>query len=135
MNLQSFKPRIIVADDSEKTIQNVSRLLSREFEVVGFARDGVETITAVIRLQPDVVVMEIMMRKPDGIQVVRRLKQMNSPTKAVFLSGLDDQQYVKASLEAGASGFVFKNRVDSDLCLAIRDALAGKVFVSASDHD
>lgn len=135
MNLQSSKPRIIVADDSEQTIQNVSRLLSREFEVVGFARDGVETITAVIRLQPDVVVMEIMMRKPDGIQVVRRLKQMNSPTKAVFLSGLDDQQYVKASLEAGASGFVFKNRVDSDLCLAIRDALAGKVFVSASDHD
>jgi len=134
MNLQSPKPRIIVADDSEQTIQNVSRLLSKEFDVVGFARDGVETITAVIRLQPDVVVMEIMMRKPDGIQVVRRLKQMNSPTKAVFLSGLDDQQYVKASLEAGASGFVFKNRVDSDLCLAIRDALAGKVFVSASDR-
>jgi DNA-binding NarL/FixJ family response regulator len=121
----------LVADDSEQTIHDVSILLAKEFEVVGFTRDGAETILAVIRLQPDVVVMDILLPKPDGIQVVRRLKQMNSPTKAVFLSGLEGPEYVKASLAAGASGFVFKNRAATDLCLAIREALVCKVFVSA----
>lgn len=131
MSQHSARPRVLVADDSEQTIHAVAKLLSKEFEVVGFTRDGAETILAVLRLQPDVVVIDILMPKPDGIQVVRRLKQMNSPTKAVFLSGLEDPEYVKASLDAGASGFVFKNRAASHLCLAIREALAGKVFVSA----
>jgi DNA-binding NarL/FixJ family response regulator len=130
MDLSSNKPRVLLADDSERIIQAVSNLLAEEFEVVGCVRDGAEAIKAVIRLRPDVIVMDIVMPKQDGIQAARYLNQMNSPTKIVFLSGLEDQEYVEASLAAGASGFVFKCRAAHDLSLAIHEALAGRVFVS-----
>jgi DNA-binding NarL/FixJ family response regulator len=130
MNLSSTKPRVLLADDSERIVQIVSTLLAEEFEVVGYARDGVEAIKAAIRLKPDVLVMDIVMPKQDGIQAARRLNQMNSTTKIVFLTGLEDQEYVEASLAAGASGFVFKCRAACDLSLAVHEALAGRVFVS-----
>ena len=119
-----------MADRSEQIIQVVAKILAKDFEIVGFTRDGAETLKAVIRLKPDVAVMDILMPAPDGIQVARRLKEMNSPTKIVFLSGLEDQEYVEASLAAGAHGFVFKNLVVQDLSLAIHDALVGRIFVS-----
>jgi DNA-binding NarL/FixJ family response regulator len=79
-------------------IQAVAKILAKEFEVVGFARDGEETLRTVIHLKPDVVVMDIIMPMLDGIRVAWRLKEMNSPTKTVLLSGLEDQEYVEASL-------------------------------------
>jgi DNA-binding NarL/FixJ family response regulator len=124
------RPRVLLADDSERITQAVSTLLAKDFEVVGVARDGAEAIEAVSRLKPDVVVMDIVMPKQDGIQATRRLNQMNSPSKIVFLSGLEDQEYVEASLASGASGFVFKCRAALDLSRAIHEALAGRVFVS-----
>jgi DNA-binding NarL/FixJ family response regulator len=135
MDLSSTKPRILLADDSERIIQAVSTLLAGEFEVVGCARDGAEAIKAVIRLKPDVIVMDIVMPKQDGIQAARRLNQMNSPTKIVFLSGLEDQEYVEASLAAGGRGFVFKCRAALDLSRAVHEALAGRVFVSTRSRD
>ncbi|HEY3131027.1 MAG TPA: response regulator transcription factor [Acidobacteriota bacterium] len=130
MHLWSNKPRMLVADRSEQMIQAVAKILGKEFEVVGFARDGEETLRAVIHLKPDVVVMDIIMPMLDGIRVVRRLREMNSPTKTVLLSGLEDQEYVEASLAAGAHGFVFKKRVVRDLSRGIHEVLAGRIFVS-----
>jgi two-component system response regulator DegU len=130
MDLNSTKPRILLADDSKRVIQAISILLEEEFEVVGCAHDGAEAVKAAIRLKPDVVVMDIVMPKQDGIQAARRLNQMNSPTKIVVLTGLEDQDYVEASLAAGASGFVFKCRAALDLSRAVREVLAGRVFVS-----
>jgi two-component system, NarL family, response regulator DegU len=130
MELSSTKPRILLADDSQRVIQAISLLLAEEFEIVGSAHDGAEAIKAAIRLKPDVIVMDIMMPNQDGIQAARRLNQMNCPTKIVFLTGLEDQDYVEASLAAGASGFVFKCRAALDLSRALREVLAGRVFVS-----
>lgn len=130
MNFSSSKPRILLADDCERIVQTVSVLLAGEFEVVGCARDGAEAIKATIKLKPDVIVMDIVMPKQDGIQAARRLRQMNSPAKIVFLSGMEDQEYVEAALAAGGSGFVFKCRAACDLSVALHDALAGRVFVS-----
>jgi DNA-binding NarL/FixJ family response regulator len=130
MDLSSNKPRILLADDSERIVQAVSKLLAEEFEVVGCAHDGAEAIKAVIQLKPDVIVMDIVMPNQDGIRAARRLNQMNSPTKIVLLTGLEDQEYVEASLAAGATGFVFKCCAARDLSLAIHEVLAGRVFVS-----
>ncbi len=130
MHLWSNKPRILVADPSEQMIQAVQKILAKEFEVVGFAGDGDETLRAVIHLKPDIAVINIMMPVRDGIRVARRLKEMNSPTKTVFLSGFEDHEYVEASLTAGARGFVFKKRVVRDLSRGIHEVLAGRIFVS-----
>jgi len=130
MELNPTKPRVLLVDDSERVLRAVSRLLETEFNVVGYAYDGAEAIKSAIRLKPDAVVMDIVMPRLDGIQATRRLSQMNSPTKTVVLSGLEDQDFVEASLGAGASGFVFKSCMVRDLSLAIHEALAGRVFVS-----
>jgi len=130
MDPSSTKPRVLLADDSQRVIQAISTLLAEEFEVVGCAHDGAEAIKAVIRLKPDVIVMDIVMPKQDGIQAARRLNQMNCPTKIIVLTGLEDQDYVEASLAAGASGFVFKCRAAVDLSRAVHEVLAGRVFVS-----
>jgi CheY-like chemotaxis protein len=71
MHLWSNKPRILVADRSEQMIQAVAKILGKEFEVVGFARDGEETLRTVIHLKPDVVVMDIIMPMLDGMAVER----------------------------------------------------------------
>jgi DNA-binding NarL/FixJ family response regulator len=130
MELNPTKPRILLVDDSERILRAVSRVLADEFNVVGYAYEGAEAIKSAIRLKPDVVVMDIVMPRVDGIQATRRLSKMNSPAKTVVLSGLEDQDFVEASLAAGASGFVFKSCMVRDLSLAIREALAGRVFVS-----
>jgi DNA-binding NarL/FixJ family response regulator len=130
MHLWSNKPRILVAGRSEQSIQSVAKILAKEFEVVGFARDGEEALRTVIHLKPDVVVMDTIMPVLDGIRVTRRLQEMNSPTKTVFLSGFEDHEYVEAALAAGVHGFVFKKRVVRDVCRGIHEVLAGRIFVS-----
>jgi CheY-like chemotaxis protein len=135
MDRSSTKLRVLLADDSDQTIQSVSEILATEFEVVGRAVDGADAITAVIRLKPDLIVMDIVMPNKDGIQAARRLSQMNSPTKIVFLTGLEDQDYVDACLAAGASGYVFKCRAAFDLPRALHEAVAGRVFVSPRPRD
>jgi DNA-binding NarL/FixJ family response regulator len=130
MHPSSTRPRVLLADDSEPIIWAISRLLADKFDVVGHARDGAKAIKAAIQLKPDVIVMDIMMPKLDGIQATRRLKRMNSPTKIVVLSGLVDQDFVEAALAAGANGFVFKSRAAQDLPLAIQAAFAGRTFAS-----
>lgn len=130
MHSSSTRPRILLADDSKRAIQAISILLAEEFEVVGCAHDGTEAVKAAIRLKPDAIVMDIVMPKQDGIQATRRLTQMNSPTKIVILTGLEDQDFVEASLAAGASAFVFKCRAALDLSRAVHEVLAGRTFVS-----
>lgn len=130
MELNPMKPRVLLADDSERVVRAVSRILADEFNVAGHVYDGDEAIKSVIRLKPDVVVMDIVMPRLDGIRATRRLSQMNLPTKTVILSGLEDQNFVEAALAAGASGFVFKSCMFHDLSRAIHEALAGRVFVS-----
>src|SRR5450755_2347952 len=73
MDRSSTKLRVLLADDSDQTIQSVSEILATEFEVVGRAVDGADAITAVIRLKPDLIVMDIVMPNKDGIQAARRL--------------------------------------------------------------
>jgi DNA-binding NarL/FixJ family response regulator len=127
---ESARPRVVVADDSESMIRIVSRLACLQFEVVGVARDGQAAIDAVQRLRPDVLVLDIFMPIFDGIQVVRRLKAQKSDSRIVILTGLEKQEYMDAAMTAGASGFVFKSRMASDLLRAIGEVAAGRKFVS-----
>ena len=126
----SKPPRVLLADDSDRIVQAVSKLLAEEFEIVGSVADGQEAIKTVLRLIPDVMVLDIGMPGLNGIRVAEILKEMESPTRIVFLSGFQDPEFIEASLAAKGSAFVFKTSVFSDLRVAIREALAGRIFVS-----
>jgi DNA-binding NarL/FixJ family response regulator len=123
--------RIVVADDNDFLLQFVSIVLGETFDIVATARNGDEAIKAVCKFKPEVLVLDITMPELDGIQTALRLKQTGSPVKVVFLTSLEDTQSVERGMATGASGFVFKRRIFRDLSYAIREALAGRTFVSS----
>jgi DNA-binding NarL/FixJ family response regulator len=124
------RTRLLLAED-HAAVRNVAmRLLEQEFEVVGTAGDGQTLIEAAARLLPEVLVVDISMPVLSGIEAAHRLRETGSTTKVVFLTVYEDIDYVHAAFAAGALGYVVKSRMDTDLCLAIREALAGRLFVS-----
>lgn len=126
------KIRVVLADDHQAVLARVSRTLMDEFEVVATAEDGNQAVEAVLALDPDVLVTDISMPLLDGLQVARRLQRANCRAKIVFLTIHEDRDFVDAALYAGASGYVTKARLSTDLVPAIREALLGHTFVSAA---
>jgi len=126
------KLRILLADDSEQSLRAVSRLLAVDFDVVGSVLDGERAIEATLRLQPDVLVLDILMPVMDGLEAARCLKKVGAPTKIVFLTGLEDHALMETAMETGGNGYVFKSQLITDLPLAIHAAVAGRTFLSTS---
>ena len=92
--------------------------------------DGDQAVETVLRLQPEVVVLDILMPVLDGIQAARRLLKLGTTAKIVFLTGIEDPEYIAAAFELGAQGFVFKSSLYTDLPLAITTVLEGRTFRS-----
>jgi len=126
------RARVLLADDHEEFLAVEVQLLEPEFEVVTTASDGREALEKAARFSPDVVILDISMSKMDGIETARHLRAVGAKAKIVFLTVHGDPDYVRAGLDAGATGYVVKSRLASDLVLALREALAGRSFVSPS---
>src|SRR6266403_5444443 len=107
-------------------------LLEHEFEVLDSVENGLALLEAVARLNPDVCLLDISMPILNGIETATRLKEAGSTAKIVFLTIHEDLDFVKAALRTGASGYVIKRRMVSDLLRAINEALAGRIFISSS---
>ena len=124
------KIRVVLADDHKALLARVRRTLCELFEVVATAEDGNQAVDAVLSLNPDVLVIDISMPVLDGLQAAKQLQKVNCPTRVVFLTIHEDPDFVAAALSAGASGYVTKNRLSTDLVPAIHAALKGQTFVS-----
>jgi DNA-binding NarL/FixJ family response regulator len=128
------KPRVVLADDSSEILSVVTSLLSREYSVVGRVLNGKQAVDAVLHLRPDVV-LDIQMPELDGIQAARRLQAAGATAKVVFLTGLEDADYISHVLNLGPYSYVFKTRCHADLPLAVAAALEGRVFCSSRRED
>jgi DNA-binding NarL/FixJ family response regulator len=126
------KIRVMLADDHQAILQRVCGLLGDEFEIVGTANNGRDAVVGALRLNPDVLIIDISMPILNGLQAVLQLRTAKQQTKVVFLTIHKAQDFVNAALSAGASGYVTKADVATDLVPAIHEALAGRVFVSSS---
>ena len=122
--------RVLLADDHKAILDHVAKLLEPEFEVVGMVSDGQALLAASARLKPDVLVLDISMPVLSGLDAARELQRTGSRAKIIFLTVHEEPEYVRGSFETGASGYVVKPRLASDLAQAIREALAGRTFVS-----
>jgi two-component system response regulator DegU len=116
--------RVLLADDHEEMLDRIASLLAVECKVVGTATDGQQALDAAMELKPDVLVLDISMPVMNGIEAARRLKEAGSETRIVFLTVHDDPDFVREALEAGAQGYVIKQRIVSDLVAAIKKAHA-----------
>ena len=123
---------IVLADDHHIVRQGLRALLEaeRDFQVVGEAGDGLEAVALVERVKPDVFVLDLMMPGLAGLQVARQVRQRSPQTRIVILSMHADEGYVLEALTAGASAYVLKKSTTGDLVKAIRDAIAGRRFLS-----
>lgn len=127
------KPRVVLADNNQRIRETVVRVLSEQcqVEVVACASDGARAIDAVIRLQPDILILDIVMPVLDGIRVTRMLRSVESPTRVIFLTGIEDSSFQRAAMEAGGQAYVFKTQLRADLRRAITSVMTGEKFLSS----
>jgi DNA-binding NarL/FixJ family response regulator len=126
------KIRVVLADDHQQMIARVRQTLGEEFEVVGAVEDGKQAVNAVLTLNPDALVIDISMPILNGLQAAKQLQTANCRTKIIFLSIYDGPDFLDAAFSAGASGYVTKARLSTDLIPAIHEAMLGQTFVSGS---
>jgi DNA-binding NarL/FixJ family response regulator len=122
--------RVLLADDSPSMLQAARRILEPEFEVVGTVEDGQGVLQATERLKPDVLILDISMGTPNGLEAARALTRVGTKAKIVFLTVHKDPEFVEEAFSAGAVGYVIKPRLRTDLLVAVREALIGHTFIS-----
>jgi DNA-binding NarL/FixJ family response regulator len=123
---------VVLADDHQSVIARVRGALGEEFEVIGAAENGNQAVDTVLRLDADVLVIDISMPVLNGLEAAKRLQAANCRARIVFLTIHEDVDFVSAAFSAGASAYVIKSRLATDLVPAIHEALVGKTFVSRS---
>jgi DNA-binding NarL/FixJ family response regulator len=122
--------RVLLADDHKIVLEGLKGLLGGEFNVVGTVEDGRELLTKVRELRPDVIVADITMPSLNGIDAVQQIKEKGSKAKVVFLTMHHDASYAKKAFDVGASGYVLKHSAPAELVTAIREAIAGRTYVT-----
>ncbi|TWU20832.1 response regulator [Novipirellula artificiosorum] len=122
--------RVLIADDHQILAEGVRGLLEAEFEVIGVVADGRELVAAAKRLLPAVIVADVTMPLLNGIEAAVQLRDAGVTAKVVFLTMHRDVAYARRALDAGASGYVLKHSVTSELLTAIREALCGQTYIS-----
>jgi DNA-binding NarL/FixJ family response regulator len=126
--------KVLLVDDHAILREGVHALLTREpdIEVVGEAGDGQEAVDLVPRLLPDVVIMDIVMPRMNGLEATRLIRERHPGVRVLILSMYDDHEYVVEIIQAGASGYVLKRVVTEDLVRAIHTIHAGESFLYPS---
>jgi DNA-binding NarL/FixJ family response regulator len=124
------RPRILLADDHFLLLEGYRKLLEAEFDIVGEVDNGRALIEEAVRLQPDVVLLDISMPLLNGIDAARRLKEMIDGIRIVFVSMHDDPEYIRAAFEAGGSGYLLKRCASSELLTAVHETLRGHSYIT-----
>jgi len=121
--------RVLIADDNREMLEAVKHILENEFQVVAALDHASAVVSEVPKLKPDVVVLDISMGEMNGFEITRRLRLDLCRSKIVFLTVHEELEFIRAAFDAGASGYVFKSRMNTDLRAAINSVLNDKVFI------
>src|SRR5437667_8252663 len=124
------RTRILLADDHRMLLDALVTLLSKEFEVVGIARDGGALVDMAERLQPDIIVVDVSMPEVNGIDAARILQKEGNRAKILFLSMYADLPLVEEAFRTGASGYMLKEGGVDELVKAIQCVSRGGTYVT-----
>jgi DNA-binding NarL/FixJ family response regulator len=114
---------VLLADDHPGFVAAIGRLLARDgYEVVGSVGDGARLLEEAARLQPDVIVLDLFMPGMNGIDACRALTRLIPRTRIIVLTAEHDAEVRQVALAAGASAFIEKLAVGTDLLPAVRAA-------------
>ncbi|MGW6576285.1 response regulator [Streptomyces sp. NPDC054945] len=123
--------RVLLVDDHQVVRRGLRTFLEvqEDIEVVGEASDGEEGIARAEELRPDVILMDIKMPGTDGIEALRRLRELANPARVLIVTSFTEQRTVIPALRAGAAGYVYKDIDPEALAGAIRSVHAGHVLL------
>ncbi len=123
--------KILIVDDHSLVRQGLKQLIELEEDimVIGLAGDGEEAISKVQELKPDIVLLDINMPNINGIQTLRRLKDMDNTIKVIMLTFHEDREYLLETVNLGANGYVLKDAESESLIKAIRDVFKGESYI------
>lgn len=126
------KHRILIAEDHTILREGLRALLSNvpDLEIVGEAEDGREAIRSAAILQPSLILMDLSMPNTNGTEAIRAIKRRQPEIKIIALTVHKTEEYVRATLEAGADGYVLKDDTHNELLTAIRNVERGKTYLS-----
>ena len=124
--------KILIAEDHAILREGLRALLSAtpELEIIGEAEDGQEAISLARQLKPHLVLMDLNMPNINGTEAMRAIRRHNPAIKVIALTVHKTEEYVRATLDAGASGYVLKDDTHHDLLTAIASVRKGKVYLS-----
>jgi two-component system, NarL family, response regulator NreC len=122
---------IILADDHQVVRKGLKALLSIEpdFNIIAEAGDGLETVRLVEQLQPDVLILDLMMSGINGLEVTRQLTKKDFKTGIVILSMHSNEAYVLEALRSGAKAYIIKESPPEELVHAIREVVSGRRYL------
>jgi NarL family two-component system response regulator LiaR len=120
--------RVLIVDDHGVVREGLRAYLELEpdIQVVGEAKDGLEAVRRAAELQPDVVLMDLVMPNMDGVDATSRIKQQQPATHVIILTSFLDDERVVPAIRAGATSYLLKDVAATDLARAIRGARAGQ---------
>lgn len=126
------KQRIFIVDDHTLLRAGLRALLTQDpdLEVVGEADNGHDAIRDIVGLTPDLVLMDISMRGMNGVETIVDIKRRNPETRILVLTIHKADEYILASLRAGANGYMLKDATHDELRVAMRSILNGKTYLS-----
>jgi len=123
--------RILIADDHAIVRSGLRALLQAdpELEVVGEAKDGVETLHLAATLHPDTVLLDVTMPPDNGIETAKRLKEKHPQIVVLILTMHEDESLLHEALRAGAAGYVIKRAEEAEILRAIHATSQGDIYV------
>lgn len=126
--------RVLLADDHAVLRSGLRLMLTgtNEYEIVGEASSGTETLSLAEQLQPDLILLDLSMPALGGLEALPTLRKLVPSARILILTMHDDPQYLRQALKHGASGYVLKKAADAELLSAMRAVLRGEVYVHPS---
>lgn len=126
--------KVLVVDDHSLVRHGLKQIIELELgiNVVGLAGDGKEAILKAQDLKPDIILLDINMPKLNGIQTLRRLKDMDKNTKVIMLTFHEEREYLLETINLGANGYILKDAESESLIKAIRNVFKGSSYIYPS---
>ena len=131
-NCDAEVSRILLVDDHRLFLRGLIPLVEgiNGLEVAGLCHDGLEASRQALEKKPDLILMDVLMPKLNGIEATRRIAAERGPSRILCLSASADERRVTAALEAGAAGYLLKSGDLDELERAVRTVLRGQIFLS-----